>query len=322
MAIHSVLGLVAGVVVIVVSVLSFWFYHIIATFMRNVPIVGETVLDWAGRFRFPGGQVAFPAFGALLIVWAIALSTHKSWARIVGIALHLLVAFHLVALAVLVTPFWNAPVIKDHPVLAEYRWWVLPIWIFFLGLAIYLAFDLAARRSTEQRFAAQYIGRPVIQTCDRCGTNLNSLGQCPRCEGTTTLSSRSRPSRLQPPAAESSRSQGTSSPDVRIDGRPAAPTEQRVLGRLRGADGAAHELRKQETTVGRDPSNDIALEDSAVSALHAKIIFQKGQFAVEDLGSTNGTYVNGIKVDRSRLEDQCTLELGRVAFTFEIVADS
>ena len=52
-------------------------------------------------------------------------------------------------------------------------------------------------------------------------------------------------------------------------------------------------LTGQEITIGRDPSNDISIKDSEVSRQHARLLAQAGDYVLEDLGSTNGTFVNG-----------------------------
>lgn len=51
------------------------------------------------------------------------------------------------------------------------------------------------------------------------------------------------------------------------------------------------------TSLGRDVNNSIVLEDEFVSATHAALTYRGRAWYVEDLGSTNGTYVNGSQVD-------------------------
>src|SRR4051812_42809577 len=60
--------------------------------------------------------------------------------------------------------------------------------------------------------------------------------------------------------------------------------------------GLRHEL-KGEVVLGRSPSCEIPLEDSKVSRRHAKIVVENGQAKVTDLGSRNGTLVNGEKIE-------------------------
>jgi len=55
-------------------------------------------------------------------------------------------------------------------------------------------------------------------------------------------------------------------------------------------------LSKEITSLGRIPSNDIVLNISSDSMHHAKIVRFDGNYFLEDLRSTNGTYVNGHRV--------------------------
>lgn len=72
--------------------------------------------------------------------------------------------------------------------------------------------------------------------------------------------------------------------------------------------------------IGRTPECDVILYDSGVSRRHARI-FDEGQgFHIEDLGSSNGTVVNGSKVERQPLKDGDSITLGPVKFTFAAVA--
>src|SRR5947207_69096 len=55
-------------------------------------------------------------------------------------------------------------------------------------------------------------------------------------------------------------------------------------------------FNKPEVTVGRVQGNDIVLPKGNVSKRHCRIVVQAGRFVVEDLKSTNGTYINGRKI--------------------------
>lgn len=70
-------------------------------------------------------------------------------------------------------------------------------------------------------------------------------------------------------------------------------------------------LEKERTTVGRRPYNDVVIENLAVSGEHAAFHLRGGQVEVEDLKSTNGTYVNGERIQRQLLHGGDLVEMGR-----------
>ncbi len=70
-------------------------------------------------------------------------------------------------------------------------------------------------------------------------------------------------------------------------------------------------VRDGVTTVGRHPENDIFLDDITVSRHHCRFIVGEEGLEVEDSGSTNGTYVNGSRVDRSRLDPGDEVFIGK-----------
>ena len=63
------------------------------------------------------------------------------------------------------------------------------------------------------------------------------------------------------------------------------------------------ELAKERVTIGRKPYNDIVIDHKAVSGQHATITLMLEDAILEDLGSTNGTFVNGEKVYRQKIVD-------------------
>lgn len=69
------------------------------------------------------------------------------------------------------------------------------------------------------------------------------------------------------------------------------------------------------TTIGRRPSNSMQVDDSFVSGAHAELVFDGGAWWVIDLGSTNGTFINGRPVrQRTRIATDDTVQFGRTKF--------
>jgi predicted component of type VI protein secretion system len=60
--------------------------------------------------------------------------------------------------------------------------------------------------------------------------------------------------------------------------------------------GKAYPLEGAELTVGRDPGNPVSINDGEVSRRHAKLTWKNASYVLEDLGSTNGTFVNGTRL--------------------------
>ncbi len=60
--------------------------------------------------------------------------------------------------------------------------------------------------------------------------------------------------------------------------------------------GKVYPLTQSEIVIGRDPTSDIVINDAEVSRKHARLLLQAGSYVLEDLGSTNGTYVGGQKL--------------------------
>jgi pSer/pThr/pTyr-binding forkhead associated (FHA) protein len=64
--------------------------------------------------------------------------------------------------------------------------------------------------------------------------------------------------------------------------------------------------------LGRAEGLDVVLPDASVSRFHAEILSTSDGWVVRDLDSTNGTYVNGSRVDSAQLKDGDELGIGRV----------
>ena len=71
------------------------------------------------------------------------------------------------------------------------------------------------------------------------------------------------------------------------------------------------QLSKDRTTLGRRPYNDIVIDNLAVSGEHAVLLMTGNDVYLEDLNSTNGTYVNGKAVKKQLLQNSDTVEIGK-----------
>ena len=75
-------------------------------------------------------------------------------------------------------------------------------------------------------------------------------------------------------------------------------------------------LNKENLTIGRRPSNDIQIDNLAISGEHARIVTILDDSFLEDLNSTNGTLVNGQAITRHVLKNNDAIELGKYKLKF------
>lgn len=72
-----------------------------------------------------------------------------------------------------------------------------------------------------------------------------------------------------------------------------------------------YELDKESLTIGRKPENDIHIDNLAVSGYHAKILTILNDSFIEDLGSTNGTFIAGNKISKHALQNGESITIGQ-----------
>ncbi|MDE2591722.1 MAG: DUF3662 and FHA domain-containing protein [Actinomycetales bacterium] len=86
--------------------------------------------------------------------------------------------------------------------------------------------------------------------------------------------------------------------------------------------GKRYLLNKSRTTVGRDESSDIAIDDTGMSRKHFELLWDGKNAGIRDLGSTNGTRVNGQAVAEGPIAADTVIQAGRSEFVFRIIARS
>jgi pSer/pThr/pTyr-binding forkhead associated (FHA) protein len=110
---------------------------------------------------------------------------------------------------------------------------------------------------------------------------------------------------------------GALDPSSSVEQLPSLETGTGMLVVVRGPNaGARYLLDRDETTVGRHPDCEIFLHDVTVSRRHSEFARQGDSFVLRDLGSLNGTYVNGDRVDDRELESGDEVQIGRFKLLF------
>lgn len=156
--------------------------------------------------------------------------------------------------------------------------------------------------------------------CPFCGSIKDASGNCD-----CTVGGSQPGAPVQQPAAQSpigDPTQQASDPFGASAGRqpPAStsPGAARLVAVSGPYSGQTFPLKSGETQVGRDASKDIALPmDGTVSRNHARIAQELVGYVIYDTGSTNGTYVGGVKVQRHELHPGDMVQIGNTKFTFE-----
>ena len=71
--------------------------------------------------------------------------------------------------------------------------------------------------------------------------------------------------------------------------------------------------------IGRGTSNHIVLNEDAASKVHARIVLVDGEYFIEDLNSSNGTFLQGRQIERERLQNGHIIRIGMTGFRFETI---
>jgi pSer/pThr/pTyr-binding forkhead associated (FHA) protein len=102
-----------------------------------------------------------------------------------------------------------------------------------------------------------------------------------------------------------------------LDAVAALPSASALLVVRRGPNAGARFLLDADlTTVGRHPEADIFLDDVTVSRRHAEFLRHGTGFEVKDLGSLNGTYFDGVRIESALLTEGAEVQIGKFRLTF------
>ena len=88
---------------------------------------------------------------------------------------------------------------------------------------------------------------------------------------------------------------------------------------LSGRTLSRHEFKddQERVRIGRSPDCEVTIDNLGISRLHCEIVQKPGYFRLDDLGSGNGTFVNGNRVDRYNLNHGDVISLGKFTLRFE-----
>jgi len=208
------------------------------------------------------------------------------------------------------------------------------LWARFLHWVVGGALD----RVDEVRESVQR-GTKVIVGCPECGTRYSvrekDAGRgvkCPKCNVLLPLQSGGEVSREQPPlppkasppaaAISASLTETLVSRGPAPDGEPLPHYLSLTLTVLEGADrGSRLTLSRTRTVLGRRDAH-ILLNDPEISSLHAAITVEGNRYSLRDLQSTNGTFLNGRRIEEAALAHLDELRLGQTTLLFTVTPNT
>jgi pSer/pThr/pTyr-binding forkhead associated (FHA) protein len=146
--------------------------------------------------------------------------------------------------------------------------------------------------------------------CSQCGTPLaQPAGDSAPADSTATITFGA------PPKSDIDERASLNAADAAaVDALPAG-SALLVVQRGPGA-GSRYLLDTDLSTVGRHPESDIFLDDITVSRRHVEFRRERGRFRIHDVGSLNGTYLNGDRVDDAELQNGDEVRIGKFRLIF------
>lgn len=81
------------------------------------------------------------------------------------------------------------------------------------------------------------------------------------------------------------------------------------------------EINKGQTTIGRSSAATFTIRHDTISKVHALLTYENGILTIEDMESSNGTFINSVKISKSEVKPTDSLKIGKVAFRIEMTPD-
>lgn len=157
--------------------------------------------------------------------------------------------------------------------------------------------------------------------CTQCGQQLPDDARfCSACGSPVDASARPAASTSSTDALEVTTAAidvGNFDATAHLEGVPELAPGTGMLVVVRGPNaGSRFLLDRDKTTIGRHPDSHIFLDDVTVSRRHADVVRSDKDLSVTDLGSLNGTYVNGDRVEERLLASGDEVQIGRFKLLF------
>lgn len=159
---------------------------------------------------------------------------------------------------------------------------------------------------------------PTRRYCNECGSKGTAGMRCPKCSAFIPESEELELcpicTTLQRPGAKFCARCGA---NIKLPAKENLDTRPHfVTVSPEGEERIAYILNSNEILIGRTLNNSFVIEHPSVSKRHARIVAEADEYSLFDLGSSNGTFVDGKRVSETKLEDGCEVRFGRAHFIY------
>ncbi|MEP7337223.1 MAG: FHA domain-containing protein, partial [Acidobacteriota bacterium] len=159
---------------------------------------------------------------------------------------------------------------------------------------------------------------PMRRFCNECGAKSTAGMRCPKCGVFVP-----EPEELElcpiclTPQRPGAKFCSRCGANIKLPARESLDTRPHFVSvSPEGEERIAYILNETEIMIGRTLNNAFVVEHPSVSKRHARVVAKDDQYALHDLGSSNGTFVNGKRINETKLEDGCEVRFGRAHFIY------
>ncbi|MFN0110907.1 MAG: PrsW family glutamic-type intramembrane protease [Blastocatellia bacterium] len=159
---------------------------------------------------------------------------------------------------------------------------------------------------------------PTRRYCNECGSKGTAGMRCPKCSAFIPESEELELcpicATLQRPGAKFCARCGA---NIKLPAKENLDTRPHfVTVTPDGEERIAYILGETEISIGRTLNNGFVIEHPSVSKRHARVVAEENEYSLYDLGSSNGTFVNGKRIEKTTLEDGCEVRFGRAHYIY------
>jgi RsiW-degrading membrane proteinase PrsW (M82 family) len=258
------------------------------------------------------GPLSNPGHALFSALWGLSLSRAKAAPNLVRTRFSI-IAWGLLGASLLHSLF-------DILLVASSRWSI----VFFAILVAVMAalfFWVRSRIKFHTETSPHREGTllmPLWRYCQECGARGTAGMRCTKCGGFIP-----EPEELQLcPVCSTPQRPGAKfcshcGANIKLPARENLATRPHFVSVTpEGQERIAYILNDNEIMIGRTLNNGFVIEHPSVSKRHARIVVEDNDYALYDLGSSNGTFVNGKRIKETKLQDGCEVRFGRAHYVY------